>query len=108
MLQKIRAKRSEVLAAGTELLDLSIGEPKGPAKIASVLLGAGSGLYGLFWLLAGFTAPGLGSTGAAKENLEWLAIPSSGALVVGLVMTVVLTVRATVGRRAAPDLPLPP
>jgi len=33
--QKIRAKRSEVLAAGTELLDLSIGEPKGPALLSA-------------------------------------------------------------------------
>jgi LL-diaminopimelate aminotransferase len=33
--QKLRAKRSEVLAAGTELLDLSIGEPKGPALLSA-------------------------------------------------------------------------
>ncbi|MBT5837572.1 MAG: aminotransferase class I/II-fold pyridoxal phosphate-dependent enzyme [Rhodospirillaceae bacterium] len=33
--QKIRAKRSEVLAAGMQLLDLSIGEPKGPALLSA-------------------------------------------------------------------------
>ena len=33
--QKIRAKRSAVLAAGTALLDLSIGEPKGPALLSA-------------------------------------------------------------------------
>ena len=33
--QKIRAKRSDVLAAGTQLLDLSIGEPKGPALLSA-------------------------------------------------------------------------
>ena len=33
--QKIRTKRSEVLAAGTKLLDLCIGEPKGPALLSA-------------------------------------------------------------------------
>ena len=33
--QKIRANRSAVLAAGTALLDLSIGEPKGPALLSA-------------------------------------------------------------------------
>ena len=33
--QKIRAKRSEAQAQGMELLDLSIGEPKGPALLSA-------------------------------------------------------------------------
>ena len=33
--QKIRQKRSEAIAQGVELLDLSIGEPKGPALLSA-------------------------------------------------------------------------
>ena len=40
--QKIRAKRSDVLAAGTQLLDLSIGEPKGPALLSAREAAAGA------------------------------------------------------------------
>lgn len=47
-------------------------------------LGLGSFGYSAFWLLAGMAAPGLGSTGAAKESLAWLAIPSSAACILGL------------------------
>lgn len=46
-----------------------------------VALGAGGFGYSVFWMWAGFRAPGLGSTGAAKESLNWLAMPSSGAFV---------------------------
>jgi hypothetical protein len=47
-----------------------------PAKLQigiSILGGLGSLGYGLFWLLAGFLAPGMGSTGAAKEAIGLLA-----------------------------------
>ena len=40
-------------------------------------MGLGSLGYSMFWMLAGMRAPGLGSTGAAKESLEWLAVPTS-------------------------------
>ncbi|MBT6429547.1 MAG: hypothetical protein HOK30_17905, partial [Rhodospirillaceae bacterium] len=33
--QKIRGKRAEAEAAGQKLLDLSIGEPKGPALMSA-------------------------------------------------------------------------
>ena len=51
------------------------------AKITSIALGAGALLYGLFWMLAGFKAPSLGSTGAAKEVYAWVAWPGSGAYI---------------------------
>jgi hypothetical protein len=57
-------------------------------------VGVGGFGYGLFWLLAGLRAPGLGSTGAAKESLAWLALPSSGLLVTGTVGGLVLTALA--------------
>ncbi len=46
-----------------------------------VALGAGGFGYSVFWMWAGFRAPALGSSGAAKESLKWLSMPSSGAFV---------------------------
>lgn len=63
-------------------------------KATAILLGAGALLYPVFWLLAGFNAPGLGSTGAAKEGLKILAVPSSGAFLLGTLGTFALFVRA--------------
>jgi hypothetical protein len=56
-------------------------------------LGAGGLGYALFWLLAGFRAPSLGGTGPAKDAFEWLAVPSAGLLLLGIVAVLVLTVR---------------
>jgi hypothetical protein len=53
------------------------------ARAVSLALGAGGLGYSLFWVWAGARAPALGSTGAAKESLAWLAIPSSGLVVAG-------------------------
>jgi hypothetical protein len=41
-------------------------------------------------MFAGLTAPGLGGTGAAKEALQWLAVPTSGACIVGLILVLFL------------------
>ncbi len=54
--------------------------------IASAAMGIGSLLYSLCWMLAGMRAPGLGSTGAAKESLHWLGIPAVGLCVIGLLL----------------------
>jgi hypothetical protein len=67
--------------------------------IVSFALGLGGLGYAFFWMAAGLKAPGLGSTGAAKEALEWLAIPTSGLLILGLLLTLYLTV-VTLFRRA--------
>ena len=56
-------------------------------------LGLGSFGYSLFWMFAGLRAPGLGSTGAAKESLKWLAVPSSGLCILGLFVVFVLSCR---------------
>ena len=53
----------------------------------AIALGLGAIGYSLFWMFAGLAAPGLGSTGAAKASLEWLAIPSSGLCIIGLLLT---------------------
>ncbi len=45
----------------------------------SLLSGLGSLGYGIFWMLAGFLAPGMGSTGAAKESIALIAQVSGAA-----------------------------
>ncbi|HEX6643949.1 MAG TPA: hypothetical protein VF037_04690 [Gemmatimonadales bacterium] len=73
---------------------LVIGASPRRIRILGVALGLGALGYSVFWMWAGFIAPGLGSTGAAKESLRWLAMPSAGALMLGTVAVAVLTVRA--------------
>jgi len=57
-------------------------------SINAIFLGVGSLGYALFWMLAGLKAPGMASTGLAKESLAWLAFPSSGLCIIGLIMIV--------------------
>jgi hypothetical protein len=64
--------------------------PSGPRGVASTLLGIGALGYPLFWMLAGWKAPGLASTAVAKGSLSWLAIPSTACLVVGGLLTLYL------------------
>ena len=68
-------------------------------RTIGVALGAGALGYSVFWLWAGFRAPGLGGTGAAKESLAWLAMPSSGAVVAGTAAVAVLCFVAMARRR---------
>ncbi len=54
-----------------------------PAQLGiSFLSGLGSLGYGFFWLLSGYRAPGMGSTGAAKEAVSLIAQASGGAFFV--------------------------
>ncbi len=48
----------------------------------SLLSGLGSLGYGFFWMVSGFLAPGMGSTGAAKESVALIAQASGGAFFV--------------------------
>lgn len=92
------------LGASSLLLALLLALLRRPAArtkgAVSAALGAGALGYGLFWLLAGQTAPALGSTGAAKEALGWLAVPSSALLLFGVVATLALTARELFGVEA--------
>lgn len=54
------------------------GAGAGLARGLSLGLGAGGLGYSLFWFLGAFKTASLGSTGAAKDALEWLALPSAG------------------------------
>lgn len=60
--------------------------------VNAMCLGIGSLGYALFWMLAGLKAPGMGSTGMAKESLKWLAVPSAGLCIIGLTMVIGLTI----------------
>lgn len=79
-------------ALGLIVLLALLRRPIAPVRRATALaLGLGGFGYALFWMLAARLAPGLGSTDAAKEALSWLAIPSAGMLLAGVVTVLSLT-----------------
>lgn len=86
-------------ALGLIVLVCVIGTSRLVTVAISVALGAGGFGYSVFWMWAGFLAPGLGSTGAAKESLKWLAMPSSGAFVLATVAVLVVVIDAVVSPR---------
>ncbi len=47
----------------------------------SILSGSGALGYGVFWLFAALLAPGMGSTGVAKETVGFIAQLSGGAFI---------------------------
>lgn len=87
-------------AIGMIVVILLIGTTPRTTRVLSLALGAGGLAYSVFWMWAGFIAPGLGSTGAAKESLRWLAMPSSGAVMLATAAVAVLCIRATVRGRS--------
>lgn len=66
------------------LASLSVGPRL--ARPTSLALGLGALGYSLFWMLAAYRAPVLGSTDAAKESLRWLAVPTAALCLVGLIL----------------------
>ena len=80
-----------------------LGASPGVTRAISIGLGAGALGYSVFWMWAGFLAPSLGSTGAAKEALRWLAVPSSGAILVATSAAAVLCVLPLIRRRRPPE-----
>ena len=78
-----------------------LGVGPGLAAAISLALGGGGLGYSVFWLWAGFRAPALGGTGAAKETLSWLAIPSSGLFVAATFAVALLLVMALTSRRTS-------
>lgn len=78
------------------LVLLLIGTSPRTTRVLSLALGIGALGYAIFWMWAGFRAPGLGSTGAAKESLRWLAMPSSGAVMLATAAVAFLCVRSMV------------
>lgn len=70
-------------------------------RSTAVAFGAGALLYSTFWLVAGLSAPGLGSTGEAKEALNFLAIPGAGLCLLGIAGTLVSVIGQS--RRSADE-----
>ncbi|MGL5016560.1 MAG: hypothetical protein ACRDBP_00380 [Luteolibacter sp.] len=67
-----------------------VGAARWVTIFTGVALGAGGLGYSVFWMWAGFRAPALGSTGAAKESLAWLAMPSSGGFVLATLAVLIV------------------
>jgi hypothetical protein len=86
-------------AIGLILLVTLLGTSSAMTRAISLGLGVGGLGYSVYWLLAGFRAPGLGGTAAAKESLKWLAMSSSGVVVIASV-TVAIVIAAAILRRA--------
>ncbi len=68
--------------------------------VTSFLLGFGALGYAVSWWLAGMRAPALGSGDLAKESVEWLAMPTAGACVVGTVLVLAFTLKTVFGKTA--------
>ncbi len=100
----IYCKRAHLHANGLGAIALScillLSFLRGSGAIKSVAawgLGLGGFNYSLFWLFAALRAPGMGSTGMAKESLKWLAVPSAGLCILGIVLVLGLAVISLFG-----------
>jgi hypothetical protein len=67
--------------------------------VTAVALGAGALLYAFFWFAAGFAAPGLGGTGAAKETFAFIGFPGAGLAILGVTGTLVSVVRCAFSKK---------
>lgn len=83
-----------VISIAFSLLIAWLAYPAKAQLAISLLSGFGSLGYGLFWMLSGYLAPGMGSTGAAKESVGLIAQASGGAFFVsGLLLFSILVYR---------------
>lgn len=71
-----------VISIAFSLLVAWLSFPARAQMGVSLLSGLGSLGYGFFWMLSGYLAPGMGSTGAAKESVALIAQASGGAFFV--------------------------
>lgn len=81
-----------VISIAFSILVSWLGLPGMLQFTVSTLSGFGSLGYGFFWLLSGFMAPALGSTGAAKHSVELVAQVSAVSFFVAVVVTFVLVI----------------
>jgi len=87
----VYCKRAHMHGAGLGAIALAVIVYMGVIRtcgfikfLGSLSIGLGALGYSVFWTLAALTAPGLGSTGEAKEALYWVAQPSAGLCILGL------------------------
>ena len=71
-----------VISIAFSLLVAWLNFPARTQMGVSLLSGLGSLGYGFFWMVSGYLAPGMGSTGAAKESVGLIAQASGGAFFV--------------------------
>lgn len=71
-----------VISIAFSLLVAWLNFPASAQMGVSLLSGLGSLGYGFFWMVSGYLAPGMGSTGAAKESVGLIAQASGGAFFV--------------------------
>ena len=77
-------------AALASILLLALqGRPGALERVSATAFGAGSLIYSIFWLVAGLMAPSVGSTGEAKEALDFLAISGAGLCLLGITGTLI-------------------
>jgi hypothetical protein len=82
------------VALGGILLLAALPTPRRRVRQGVALaLGLGGLGYASFWMIAARAAPVLGGTDAAKESLAWLAVPSAGLLMIGVVAVIALVIR---------------
>jgi len=55
--------------------------------------GVGAFFYPMGWLIAGYRIPVLGTTGAAKSSIAWMAEPAAGLLLLSTAITFGLFIR---------------
>ena len=80
-----------------------LGIPQRAELLSAYASGIGALVYPLYWLLAGLSAPSLGSTGAAKDSLEFLAIPGAALCILGCAGTLGIALLTLAGRRTQPS-----
>ena len=102
-------KRAHLHASGLGAISLAVilllmfmQSPLILKELTAIALGLGSLGYSLFWMFAALMAPGLGSTGAAKEALSFLAIPSAGMCIAGLITVLVVFIKTVYCTRNNP------
>ena len=93
-------KRAHMHAAGLGPIGLVLLAPLPFLSISgrfqsliALAYGLGAFCYPLGWLIAGYRIPVLGTTGAAKNSIAWLAEPAVGLLVLSTAVIFGLFVR---------------
>ena len=58
--------------------------------LTSMMLALGALGYSLFWMLAAFKAPITGNTEITKESLSYIAKPSAGLCLIGIIILIMI------------------
>lgn len=81
-----------VISIVLSLIAAWLAYPPPLQRAISLLSGFGSLGYGVFWLLSAALAPGMGSTGAAKDSVALVAQASAGSFFIASILLFALLV----------------